>query len=116
MNSMSNLKLSEIIEPKAEVIKQLLLDGEYIIYCDVISPTDLKTYIQNVIAIQERAGMLEDRSIVQYTVTNNPKSRKFNLHDDFVIPMLNEKIVDNAIQGLLEGTIYLFSIKIILIG
>ena len=101
---MSQLNITEVIEPKEGVIKKLLLNGEYIICCDIISPTELKTtIIQNVIAIKERVGMIEHRSIVQYTVTNNPKSRKFNLHDDYVIPILDEKIIDNALQGMLEG-------------
>ena len=101
---MSQLNLNEVIEQKKEVLKQLLLDGEYIICCDIACPTDLRTtIIQNVITIQKRAGMLEHRSIVQYTVTNNSMSSKFNLHDDLIILIQDEKMIDSAVKGMLDG-------------
>lgn len=81
-----------------------MLAGNYIICCDLQVPNDITSLIlEKVIAIKDKAGDLNCKSVVQYTVTNNLDSNLFSLHDDMVIPIMEDKMIDSAIKSMLEG-------------
>lgn len=102
--SILELDATSIINPIPEEIKKLLLAGEYIICCDIQEPCDLSSIIiENVISIQNTEGIAKHLSLVQYTVSNNLERDLFTLHDDVIFQFTDEKMIDRAINGMLNG-------------
>lgn len=103
---MSKLKIETkyLIEPKRDTIKKILLNGGYIICCDLKTSRDLSSIqIENVVALQKSFASFDKQALVIYCVSNNPTSDLYSLHDDNAIPILNEKMIDIAIEGMLGG-------------